>query len=84
MSSLLTLKEISSTATPLSTLTKWAREGELTGAFKIGKKWVISSEDWDNFLQKKKEEYNPSNFPSSTNLINSDQLISQKVGQDEL
>ena len=84
MSSLLTLKEISSTATPLSTLTKWAREGELTGAFKIGKKWVISSEDWDNFLQKKKEEYNPSNFPSYKNLINSDQLISQKVGHDEL
>ena len=58
MSSLLTLKEVSS-ATPLSTLTKWAREGKLTGAFKIGKKWVISSEDWANFLQKKKRSSIP-------------------------
>ena len=77
MSSLLTLKEISSTATPLSTLTKWAREGKLTGAFKIGKKWVISSEDWANFLQKKKEEFN------SPLSVSSDQPLS-KGGQDEL
>ena len=78
MSSLLTLKEVSSTATPLSTLTKWAREGKLTGAFKIGKKWVISSEDWANFLQKKKEEFNS---PLSQQI---DQQPFTKAGQDEL
>ena len=55
---LLTLKEISSPATPLSTLTKWAREGKLTGAFKIGKKWVIQEVDWVSFLEKEREAYN--------------------------
>jgi len=55
---LLTLKEISSPATPLSTLTKWAREGKLTGAFKIGKKWVIQEVDWISFLDKEREAYN--------------------------
>ena len=73
---LLTLKEISSNAMPLSTLTKWARDGILP-AFKIGKKWVIKEEDLNNFLEKKKEEFNS---PLSKQL---DQP-SLKGGQDEL
>jgi len=74
---LLTLKEISSNAMPLSTLTKWARDGILP-AFKIGKKWVIKEDDLNDFLEKKKEEFNS---PLSQQL---DQPIHQKVGQDEL
>ncbi len=60
---------------PLSTLTKWARDGILP-AFKIGKKWVIKEEDLNNFLEKKKEEFNS---PLSQQL---DQP-SLKGGQDE-
>ena len=74
---LLTLKEISSNAMPLSTLTKWARDGILP-AFKIGKKWVIKEEDLNNFLDKKKEEFNS---PLSQQL---DQQPFKKAGQDEL
>ena len=74
---LLTLKEISSNAMPLSTLTKWARDGILP-AFKIGKKWVIKEEDLNNFLDKKKEEFNS---PLSQQL---DQQFFTKAGQDEL
>lgn len=74
---LLTLKEISSNAMPLSTLTKWARDGILP-AFKIGKKWVIKEEDLNNFLDKKKEEFNS---PLSQQL---DQQPFTKAGQDEL
>lgn len=62
---------------PLSTLTKWARDGILP-AFKIGKKWVIKEDDLNDFLEKKKEEFNS---PLSQQL---DQPISQKVGQYEL
>ena len=74
--SLLTLKEISSPATPLSTLTEWAREGKLTGAFKIGKKWVIQEVDWISFLDKEREAYN-------TPLSAQDQPSSKLGGQDE-
>ena len=74
---LLTLKEISSNAMPLSTLTKWARDGILP-AFKIGKKWVIKEEDLNNFLDKKKEEFNS---PLSQQI---DQQPFTKAGQDEL
>ena len=74
---LLTLKEISSNAMPLSTLTKWARDGILP-AFKIGKKWVIKEEDLNNFLEKKKEEFNS---PLSQQI---DQQPFTKAGQDEL
>lgn len=73
---LLTLKEISSPATPLSTLTKWAREGKLTGAFKLGKKWVIQENDWVAFIKKEREA---NNSPLSTTV----QQSSKKVGQDE-
>ncbi len=55
---LLTLKDLSSPATPLSTLTKWAREGKLTGAFKLGKKWVIQENDWVAFIKKEREAFN--------------------------
>ena len=55
---LLTLKDLSSPATPLSTLTKWARNGKLTGSFKLGKKWVIQEEDWIAFIEKEREAYN--------------------------
>lgn len=75
--SLLTLKEISSPATPLSTLTKWAREGKLTGAFKIGKKWVIQEVDWISFLDKEREAY-------ISPLSKTDQLTDKKAGQDEV
>ena len=54
---LLTLKDLSSPATPLSTLTKWARSGKLTGSFKLGKKWVIQEEDWIAFIEKEREAY---------------------------
>ena len=74
---LLTLKEISSNAMPLSTLTKWARDGILP-AFKIGKKWVIKEEDLNNFLDKKKEEFNS---PLSQQL---DQHPFKKASQYEL
>lgn len=73
---LLTLKELSSPATPLSTLTKWAREGKLTGAFKIGKKWVITDEDFESFIKKEREA---NNSPLSTTV----QQSAKKVGQDE-
>ena len=73
---LVTLKELSSTATPLSTLTKWAREGKLTGAFKLGKKWVIQENDWFEFIKKEREAQTP--------LSAEDQQTSQKAGQDEL
>ena len=73
---LLTLKELSSPATPLSTLTKWAREGKLTGAFKLGKKWVIQENDWVAFIKKEREA---NNSPFSTSV----QQSSTKVGQDE-
>ena len=52
---LLTLKEISSNAMPLSTLT-WARRRH-TSAFKIGKKWVIKEEDLNNFLEKRRDSF---------------------------
>lgn len=47
---LLTLKEISSKACPESTIRKWAKEGTLKGAFKLGRKWVIKEEDWNSFI----------------------------------
>ena len=73
---LLTLKELSSPATPLSTLTKWAREGKLTGAFKLGKKWVIQENDWVAFIKKEREA---NNSPLSKTV----QQSAKKVGQDE-
>ena len=48
--SLLTLKEISSKACPETSLRRWAKEGILVGAFKLGRKWVIKEEDWNKFV----------------------------------
>ena len=75
---LLTLSELESKALPKSTLTRLCREGKLKGAFKIGKKWLVSQEDFNAFINKEREAHMS---PLSTN---SDQLSSKKVGQDEL
>jgi len=73
---LLTIDELASKATPKSTLSKWAREHKIP-AFKIGKKWVIKEEDWNNFIQKEREAY-------ISPLSKSDQLTDKKAGQDEV
>ena len=73
---LLTLKDLSSPATPLSTLTKWARNGKLTGSFKLGKKWVIQEEDWIAFIEKEREAYNTP--------LSAQTPINKLGGQDEL
>ena len=55
--------------TPLSTLTKWAREGKLTGAFKIGKKWVIQEVDWVSFFRKRKRGLQYPSFSKTTKTL---------------
>ena len=57
MKTLLTLKQISCEAFPISTLRKLA--GDINSdfpAFKIGKKWVVYQEDYYQWLDKQKEE----------------------------
>ncbi len=57
MKTLLTLKQISCEAFPLSTLRKLA--GDINSdfpAFKVGRKWVIYENDYIEWLDKQKEE----------------------------
>ena len=54
MKTLLTLKDISSNALPISTLRTLAREDNNFPAFKVGRKWVIFEGDYTEWLDKQK------------------------------
>ena len=58
MKTLLTLKDISSNALPISTLRTLARKDNNFPAFKVGRKWVIFEEDYIAYLDKQKGSAN--------------------------